>query len=154
MSSQGLTWDSYFYLQPSLTPGDTNPTEWQHQKLCPALQSPGFIATGSSGKAALANAGGCDASARDLQGWEQSTGLSRAPTPVPLHPNIWQRSCVSHVPRSDSRLKPDSQGEDWNGERKILEARIFNCEHGFSAPALLRHFRSDLPNTRLSVESP
>lgn len=81
--------------------------------------------TGSSRKDALANAGGCNASVEDLKGWEQSAGLSHAPTPVPLHQNILQRSCVSHVPRSDSRLKPDSQGEDWNGKRKILETCIF-----------------------------
>lgn len=149
MSSQGLTWGSHFDLQPLLTPGNTSPTELQHQKLCLARQTPGFIVTGSSGKATLANAGGCDASAQDLKGWEQSAGLSCAPTPVPLHQNILQRSCVSHVPRSDSRLKPDSQGEDWNGERKILETCIFKCEHNFSAPGLFRHFRSDLPNTHL-----
>lgn len=111
-----LTWGSYFSLQPLLSPGNTNPTELQYQKLCLACQTPGFIVTGSSGKDALANAGGCDASAQDLKGWERSAGLSRAPTPVPLHQNILQRSCVSHVPRSDSRLKPDSQGEEQRKE--------------------------------------
>lgn len=81
--------------------------------------------TESSGTDALANAGGCDALAQDLKGWEQLAGLSRAPTPVPLHQNILQCSCVSHAPRSDSRLEPDRQGEDWNGERKIRETRRF-----------------------------
>ena len=149
MSSQGLTWGSYFYLQPLLSPGNTNPTELQYRKLCLACQTPGFIVTGSSGKDTLANAGGCNTSAQDLKRWEQLAGLSHAATPVSLHQNILQGSCVSHVPRSDSRLKPDSQGEDWNSERKILETCIFKCEHRFSAPGLFRHLRSDLPNTRL-----
>lgn len=81
--------------------------------------------TESSGTDALANAGGCDALAQDSKGWEQLAGLSRAPTPVPLHQNILQHSCSSHVPRSDSRLEPDSQREDWNSERKIREMRRF-----------------------------
>lgn len=80
---------------------------------------------------------------------EQSAGLSRAPTPVPLHQNILQLSCARHVPRSDSRLRPDSQGEDWSSERKILDPRIVKREPRFSAPGSGRHFGSDLPNACL-----
>lgn len=144
-----LTWDIYFYLQSLLTPRNANPTELQYQNLCLPRQTSGFIVTGSSGKDAPAKCWRLRCLGTGLDGLGTLAGLSRAPTPVPLHQNILQRSCVSHVPRSDSRLRADSQGEDWNSERKILETRIFKCEHSFSAPGLLRHFRSDLPNTRL-----